>query len=214
MQQTPLIQLICAFDRALKTLYPQAHPAPKRAYPAQEIKETLFQCSETQRQLSCYQMRINHTGEVCAQALYDGHYAIGLTQKAQKEWLKKARDEEIEHLLWCQRRLDEIGGRSSRLNPFFYAMSYTMARTLSTLNPTWNMQFIRETEHQVFEHLRQQESLLHFDQRTLAIIEQMKKDEKEHEETAHSFESQPLPMVAKKMMGFMAKAMKKAVFFL
>lgn len=204
-----LIQLICNFDRAVKTLYSKAHPAPKREYPAESIQETIFEGTEQQRLKSCYEMRINHTGEVCAQALYDGHYLLSSCElESQKKWLKEARDEEVDHLLWCHRRLTEIGGYPSRLNPIFYTMSYVMARTLSSINPTWNMQFIRETESQVFEHLQRQEEMLSFDARSMAIIGQMKKDEKEHEETAASFEKKPLPFIAKKSMAITAAMMK------
>ena len=206
-------QFICAFDRALKTLIHSAHPRAKRPYPADRLQETLFQASQKDLLTARHQMRINHTGEVCAQALYDGHSTTNGCHN-QKQWLKQAREEEVEHLIWCDRRLREIGGSPSLLNPFFYGASFIMARSLSTLNPQWNMQFIRETERQVFDHLTAQKQHLSFDTRSLAIIEQMRQDEKEHEQAAANFEPESFPRFAQQAMAVTALAMKALVRWL
>jgi ubiquinone biosynthesis monooxygenase Coq7 len=210
MRSSAVITLLIAFDRAIKTLLPQAHPSPKRVYPADGVPETLFDGTQEQLQQSCYQMRINHTGEVCAQALYDGHYYINL-KKEHQDWIKQAGDEEIEHLLWCHYRLIEIGGSPSKLNVLFYLGSYTMARVLSYCDPSWNMRFIRETEKQVAQHLSYQLDRLSFDSRSKAIIEQMRVDEQHHEQAAGSFEDKELPEVAKRLMSLLARGMKIAV---
>lgn len=204
------LRWVCAFDRALKTLIPQAHPQPQRPYPAQQKSETIFQATAAQLKESRYQMRINHTGEVCAQALYDGHFSPAI-ESDQQRWLRQAREEEVEHLIWCHRRLKEIGGSGSLLNPLFYGMSFAMASALSTINPQWNMQFIRETESQVFDHLNEQLTRLNFDARSSAIIEQMCLDEKEHEQGAANFEPAPFPPWAQRAMKVTAKVMKTLV---
>jgi ubiquinone biosynthesis monooxygenase Coq7 len=159
------------------------------------------------------QMRINHTGEICAQALYQGHLSHGYNQSV-KAWLLKAADEEHDHLVWCHYRLKELGTQGSFFNPIFYGCSYFIARVLSAYDEKMNLAFIRETEHQVQRHLADQLPLLKHDQRSCEIIEQMIIDEKKHHDDAVNFGAKLMPYGSEWFMRRAAALMKTVVFYL
>lgn len=202
---------IISFDNILKIIV-NSDLKSKRLNPAKS-KENQAEWSHSQLKESQGQMRINHTGEICAQALYAGHYSRHSDKKI-NNWLELAKDEEKDHLVWCQERLIELKTKSSILNPLFYGASYLIARTLSFLNQEWNLSFIKETEYLVEGHLKEQENLLKHDQRSLEIITQMKEDEKKHHDTAESYGGRELMPILRKGMVLASKFMKKIVYFI
>jgi ubiquinone biosynthesis monooxygenase Coq7 len=159
------------------------------------------------------QMRINHTGEICAQALYAGHRSTDADNKI-NQWLEDAKNEEKDHLIWCHQRLLELKTKPSIFNPFFYSASYLIARILSSCNQEWNLSFIKETEFLVGHHLKEQENLLNHDRRSLEIIKQMQIDEQKHHDTAEYYGGISFSPNIKKLMSCMAHAMKKIVYFI
>ena len=199
--RTKLEQQIVAFDNVMRKFFFEF-----------QNKKKPKEYSEAQYRESCGQMRINHTGEVCAQALYAGH-VNSKDDPNIKDWLKHAAEEEHRHLEWCAQRLEELGARPSALNPFFYAASYVMAKALSSISPKLNLAFIRETERQVQEHLNAQLPHLTHDPVSCAIISKMIEDEAKHHDQAAAFGGERLPLFSERLMHFAATCMKKIVYY-
>ena len=184
MLLTILDRLIISFDNSLKTLCGSVQ-GTGRQYPADSISENQkFSLSE--RQISIEQLRINHTGEICAQALYHSQYLF-CSDYVIRRWLLHAAQEEQDHLIWCQKRLNELDGRGSFLNPFFYLSSYLVGATFSAMSDELNLGFIRATEDLVCEHLQRQIQTLDYDPRSKKVIEQMILDEDQHGQTAAKY---------------------------
>lgn len=179
-----LDRIIISFDNSLKTLAGKVE-GTGRLYPVTEV-DAMNKSSLSKRKISIEQMRINHTGEICAQALYHSQFLFSQDIKV-NDWLVHAAQEEQDHLIWCARRLDELGGRPSYLNGLFYASSYMMGATLSAMSVELNLGFIRATEDLVCEHLQRQLTTLDFDISSRQIIEAMIQDEAEHSVTAESY---------------------------
>jgi ubiquinone biosynthesis monooxygenase Coq7 len=158
-------------------------------------------------------MRINHTGEICAQALYAGHSPSGQGSSL-NQWLAQSQMEEYAHLQWCQQRLYELGAQPSRLDPVFYLASYSLAKTLSFLSQSYNLRFIRETERQVQAHLEAQIPILTHDPYSCQIIQQMIIEEKNHHDEAHNREPAPMPQIFQVIMQRLSWIMKAAVKYL
>jgi ubiquinone biosynthesis monooxygenase Coq7 len=154
-------------------------------------------------------MRVNHVGEVCAQALYQGQALTAKNPEA-KLALEAAAREETDHLAWCESRINELGGRKSLLNPLWYAGSFALGATAGMLGDKWNLGFLAETERQVEahldEHLRQ---LPEQDAKSRAIVEQMKEDEIRHAQTAVHYGAAELPAPVKVAMRGMSMVMKR-----
>jgi ubiquinone biosynthesis monooxygenase Coq7 len=152
-------------------------------------------------------MRVNHCGEICAQALYQGQ-ALTSRDPAVREALRGAADEETEHLAWTERRIAELGGRKSVLNPLWYAGSLTLGLVAGALGDKWNLGFLAETERQVEAHLDGHLlSLPEDDLRSRAIVDQMRQDEIQHAETAVRYGAAELPGLVKTAMKAMARVM-------
>jgi ubiquinone biosynthesis monooxygenase Coq7 len=196
-----LLNIFFADHSEVKRPLPVRHECQRRTWDAEELYQ------------SQAQMRINHTGEICAQALYAGHYHRGISSEL-STWLHEAADEEYDHLIWCRARLNELNTRPSLLNPVFYMGSFCIARSLSLFDQKLNLAFIKETEAQVQEHLQEQLVLLKHDQRSREIIQQMILDEKKHHDTAESFGGEPVSSLSSKVMRFMASVMKSIVFYI
>jgi len=159
-------------------------------------------------------MRVNHCGEICAQALYQGQ-SLTSRNPVVKEALRGAADEETEHLAWTERRITELGGRKSLLNPLLYLGSLSMGVVAGSLGDKWNLGFLAETERQVEVHLDSHLLALPVeDRRSRAIVEQMRLDEIRHAETAIHHGASELPMVVKAAMKLAAKVMTKAAYHL
>ena len=152
-------------------------------------------------------MRINHTGEVCAQALYQGQ-ALTTRNPALRETFREAAQEENDHLAWCHERISDLGGKTSRLNPLFYAGSFAIGAAAGLAGDKTSAAFLAETEHQVVEHLnRQIEKLPSEDAQSRVILEQMREDEAKHASTAESVTTERLPEPIQNAMRAASKVM-------
>jgi 3-demethoxyubiquinol 3-hydroxylase len=175
-------------DKAIKTLTAPAHSSrPAPAAPEGEVLQ------EAQRALSARLMRVNHAGEVAAQALYQGQ-ALTARDATVSAALRHAAAEETDHLAWCELRLRELKGRTSVLNPLWYAGSFAIGALAGALGRSASLGFVAETERQVESHLRSHmERLGRADRRSLAILEQMTHDEIQHGAQAASLGGKELP---------------------
>ena len=195
--------LIIEFDKALRTLFvaaPTLRPLPGDTIPEAEL-------SDTERQHAAGLMRVNHCGEICAQALYQGQ-ALTSRDPAVKKALELAAWEETEHLNWTERRIEELGGQKSLLNPLWYAGSLGLGIVAGALGDKWNLGFLAETERQVEGHLDSHLAQLpEQDQRSRAIVEQMKQDEIKHAEMALHHGAAELPEPVKQAMKLSSKIM-------
>jgi ubiquinone biosynthesis monooxygenase Coq7 len=182
-----------------------------RPYPAKEVEEA--QLSADQRQHAAALMRINHAGEICAQALYQGQSVTARTQATQQQ-MQQAAVQEGDHLAWCSWRLDELGSRTSYLNPIWYMGSFCIGALAGCLGDAWSYGFVAETERQVAHHLGGHLSLLPtLDQRSYAILRQMEADETEHRDAALSAGARNLPEIIKKAMALTSKIMVKTAYY-
>lgn len=202
-------RLIVEFDRGLRTLAGQ--PQPRRPSPAADLPEN--ELPEFQRRHTAALMRINHCGEVCAQALYQGQ-ALASRNETLSTMLEKAAMEEEDHLAWSQRRIEELGGRTSLLNPLWYAGSFAIGFAAGRLGDAWNLGFLAETERQVERHLEGHLARLDpTDEKTRAIVEAMKQDEAGHARTAAYYGARELPRPVKRAMETAAKVMTRTAYW-
>lgn len=197
---------------ALHTLSGVQHSST-RTNPADKIYQDKCSLdSKTQKHIGAL-MRINHTGEVCAQALYQGQ-ALFSSNKSLQQSMQIAANEELDHLNWCKTRLNELNAHSSYLNVFWYTGSLMLGGLTSLTHERWNLGFLAETEKQVTSHL--QEHLLFVpveDQKTRAILEQMIIDEQAHATTAIEQGGAELPAPIKYLMSVSAKMMKSITYY-
>lgn len=201
---------IVAFDRALRTVFGRA--TSSRAVPAENLAEPQLEAAE--REKSAALMRVNHTGEVCAQALYQGQALTARSSRAQAA-LQRAADEETEHLAWTERRIDELGGRKSVLNPVWYAGSFALGAAAGLLGDRWNLGFLAETERQVVDHLDGHlRELPPADRKSRAIVEEMRLDEARHATTALQHGGEPLPFPARLLMRVASRVMTKTTYWI
>jgi ubiquinone biosynthesis monooxygenase Coq7 len=196
-------------DKAIRVLGAQAHSA--RPIPTAPVGEVL---SEPQRLESGRLMRVNHSGEVAAQALYRGQ-ALTSRQPEVAESLRHAADEETDHLAWCEQRLRELNGRTSLLNPLWYVGSWAMGALAGALGRGAGLGFVAETERQVESHLRHHmQRLGNSDARTTAILEQMTHDEMKHGAQAASLGGQGLPIPVAAAMRLTSRLMTYGSYWL
>ena len=194
---------IIAFDHGLRTVFGRS--AGTRPVPGETLPDAPL--NEQERRLSAALMRVNHCGEVCAQALYQGQ-ALASKDVQLKQALSQAAAEEEDHLAWCEQRIAELGGRTSLLNPLWFAGSLGIGYAAGRLGDAWNLGFLKETEKQVEHHLHGHlERLSPQDERTRAIVEQMKVDEAEHAHMAETLGARELPGPVKLAMKLSAKVM-------
>ena len=159
-------------------------------------------------------MRVNHSGEICAQALYRGQLFFNKNNEI-KEELEKAAEEEIDHLVWCDKRINELGGKKSKLNPIFYSGSFLLGAFTSIVDERYNLGFLAETEKQVTKHLSNHLNQIDkSDKKTIKIIEAMRDDEEEHANSALKMGAKNLPQPLKKIMGYASKVMTKTTFYI
>jgi ubiquinone biosynthesis monooxygenase Coq7 len=203
-------ELIVAFDKGLRTVFAPAHSL--RATPGGDLPEA--ELTDEQRRLSASLMRVNHTGEICAQALYQGQ-ALTARDSLARAALEQAAQEETEHLAWTERRIEELGGRKSVLNPFFYAGSFAIGAAAGFIGDRWNLGVLAETERQVVAHLQGHLGRLpEGDQKSRAIVESMKVDEARHATSAIKHGAAELPQPAKDAMRLSSKVMTETAFWL
>ena len=194
--------VILRFDKRL-----QAVPATEaiRPNPAAQIAEGTL--SENARKHAAGLMRVNHVGEVCAQALYQGQ-ALTARSSLIQEKLQQAAREEVDHLNWCQQRLEELNTHTSYLNPFWYSSAWLLGLTAGLLGDKVSLGFLAETEHQVERHLNKHlDQLPVEDKKSRAIVEQMRLEEIEHAATAEESGAIPLPIFIQWGMQGLAKFM-------
>lgn len=195
--------LIVEFDKGLKVLFTK--PTGSRPRPDLHIKETELTPDEKKRTIEL--MRVNHTGEVCAQALYSGQLLFNSHGKG-AESLKKASKEEIDHLDWCNSRIHELGGKTSLLNPLWYTGSFLIGSFASALGERYNLGFVAETERQVAQHLTGHlKKISKKDLKTNKILEVMADDEEQHAIKAKELGGAELPRQVKKAMSLTSKMM-------
>ncbi len=199
---------ICAFDRTLRTMSNVA--TASRPNPAVGVAEPGL--TEQEKTHSAGLMRVNHVGEVCAQALYAAQSAFAKTPLT-REQFQMAGEEEVDHLAWTADRLQELGSRTSLLNPLWYAGSFALGAVAAKLGDPVSLGFVVETERQVEAHLdRHLEELPPNDLRSRAIVTQMRDDEVAHAEAAAQLGAAELPLPVKKVMEVMAKVMTTAAY--
>jgi 3-demethoxyubiquinol 3-hydroxylase len=202
--------LIIGFDKGLRTLFAPARSM--RATPGDELPDPDMDAA--QRSLAAALMRVNHSGEICAQALYQGQ-ALTARDSAARAALEKAAQEETEHLAWTERRIAELGGRKSMLNPLWYAGSFAIGAAAGLLGDKWNLGFLAETELQVVRHLENHLGRLPAaDRKSRAIVEQMRDDEARHATSALSHGGAELPAPVKAAMHASSKVMTETAFLL
>ena len=198
-----LDDLIVEFDRALRTVFAPAQS--RRPRPGTDLPETVFEEREKRRVAGL--IRVDHVGEVCAQALYQGQ-ALTARDPAITASLREAGEQETEHLAWTEQRLVEVGGRKSLLNPLWYAGALGIGLLAGRLGDRWSLGFLAETERQVGAHLSGHlERLPEGDGRSRAILEQMALDEAGHADRAQSLGAAELPLPVKIAMKLASKVM-------
>jgi len=203
-------QLILGFDRALRTLTGQ-HRA-NRESPAAATAASDQPMSEEETAHAAGLMRVNHTGEVCAQALYDGQAATARSPEV-KDALSQAGDEEVDHLVWCEQRLEDLEARPSLLNPLFYGLSWTLGAATGLLGDRVSLAFVEATEDQVVKHLDGHlESLPEDDLKSRAVVNQMRADEARHGDEALSLGGTTLTPLQKRAMAAVARVMTATTY--
>ena len=203
-------QLIDALDNALRTLFAPAQSV--RPVPGQALSDGSL--GDSQRRVSARLMRVNHSGEVSAQALYQGQLTVARGRHV-KTLLTRAAREETEHLAWTERRLTELGGRKSLLGPLWYAGSFAVGVASGLLGDRWNLGFLAETERQVELHLRSHmERLGSADPRSRAILEQMTHEEMQHGAHAASLGGKKLPVPVGAAMRLTSRLMTHGSYWL
>lgn len=196
-------RVISEFDRTLRALA-GVHEAA-RPNPADEVVEA--ELGEKERVHAAGLMRVNHVGEICAQALYQGQAMTARDPQARAA-LEQAAREEQDHLAWSAERIRELDGRTSLLNPLWYAGSFAMGVAAGALGDRWNLAFLAETERQVEEHLSGHlDRLPAEDRRTRAVVEAMRADEARHRDTAVRLGAAELPAPVKLAMRLASKVM-------
>ena len=201
---------ILELDKALRTLFVAAPTA--RGVPGRECPEAVLSAPEKER--SAALTRINHVGEVCAQGLYQGQ-ALTCRDAGIRLALKKAADEETEHLAWTEQRIRELGGRKSVLNPLWYLGALSIGVAAGKFGEAWSLGFLAETERQVGAHLdRHLHELPAQDIKSRSIVEQMKIDEASHAESAVRLGARELPSFMKSAMRLTAGVMTRTAYYL
>ena len=208
---TPADKLLMQVNTALRTLLPFSG-APYRASPA--IPHMEPDLSEQDAKHVAGLMRINHTGEVCAQALYQGQ-ALTAKLPEVREAMEKAAEEEIDHLAWCEERVRELGRRPSVLNPLFYGLSFGMGAAAGLISDRLSLGFVAAVEDQVCKHLDEHLGQLPLnDEKSRAILEQMRVDEEKHSTTAIAAGGFKFPKPVKLGMSLLSKVMTKTTYYI
>ena len=212
MRQYSFFDRLCMVaDSALKTTKGIYDAAP-RPNPAADIAEQEMTADEKAHAANL--MRINHTGEVCAQALYQGQALTAKLPEIRQE-MEHAAQEEVDHLAWCSQRLNELNSHESYLNPFWYASSFTIGAVAGLVGDKWSLGFVAETENQVCKHLEDHlKKLPEQDHKSKAILSQMHTEELKHATTAIENGAAELPKPIKAGMKVMSKVMTGTVYYI
>jgi ubiquinone biosynthesis monooxygenase Coq7 len=205
---SPLDRLLTGFGQALEAV--AGSPAATRSFPGADVAEPPLDAAERRRVAGV--MRVNHTGEICAQALYLGQAALA-RHADNRTHLLHAADEEADHLAWCAQRLQELHSRPSLFNPLWYAGSYAIGAAAALAGDRLSLGFVVETERQVEAHLAQHlERLPPQDERSRAVLTQMQADEVRHAQAARARGGVDLPQPLPKLMHLSSLAMKTVAY--
>jgi len=208
-QLSSIDQLLSQIDLGLRTAFGNA-PKPDRASPASNVQES--ELSEQQRRHSIGLMRVNHAGEICAQALYQGQ---ALTAKLPEvgQQMQAAAEEEVDHLAWCEQRISELGGATSALNPIWYAMSFTLGAGAGLVSDKLSLGFVAATEDQVCQHLQKHLGELPAeDKKSRSVVEQMLVDEEKHAQSALAAGGYKFPKPVKQLMTLVSSVMTQSSY--
>jgi ubiquinone biosynthesis monooxygenase Coq7 len=206
---SPLDRLLTGINNAMTTV---ARPASRstRANPAGNLPDPSLTSEEKSHAAGL--MRVNHAGEVAAQGLYQGHAAASRDPSIEQQ-MRHAAEEELDHLGWCEQRLDELGSRPSILGPVWYAGAFVLGAASGALGDRWSLGVVEETERQVSEHLTNHLGRLpQSDTRSRAIVSQMRDEEEEHGENARAAGASELPKSFKNLMRLTAKIMTTTAY--
>lgn len=204
-------ELIKIVDAGLRSLNSQLIK-PQRIYPAATIEEA--QLTATEKRHAAGFMRVNHAGEICAQALYRGQ-ALTAELTGVRDQMQQAANEEQDHLCWCQQRLRELDSHTSYLDPFWYLGSLLIGALAGWTGDRWSLGFVMATEQLVVDHLQSHlDRLPEHDVKTHAVIKQMQQDEAEHEFLARAAGGAELPAVIKTFMQLSSKLLTKTAYWL
>ncbi len=208
---TALDRLLAGVDNALRTVAaPAGHPA--RPNPAADLPPA--ELDARQKSHAAGLMRVNHAGEVAAQALYQGHAAVARDTSIEAQ-MQQAADEELDHLAWCEQRIHELGERTSLLSPLWYAGAFVIGAASGALGDRWSLGFIAETERQVCDHLDSHlEGLPAEDTRSRAIVATMRDEERQHGEDAVAAGAAELPPPIRKLMQATARVMTRTAYWI
>ena len=208
-----LNNIVNELDIALRTLADKK-TGTDRKYPPEPIEKNSEELSKKEKDLSIQMMRINHAGEVAAQALYRGQAFVCKDPEIKKH-LIHAGEEETDHLVWCKRRLDELGGKSSILNPIWYAGSFAIGAVFGAMGEKTSLGFVEETEKQVVIHLQKHlDKISEKDKETIEILKTMQADEDLHAGQANESGAEELESPTKKFMEVTAKVMTSSSAYL
>lgn len=207
-----LDQLLVSANQALQTLHAQQHdaqrPNPAATLGSQETEDL----DAAQRRHVAGLMRVNHAGEVCAQALYEGQ-ALTARSSQVRNTMKQAAEEEVDHLAWCEERLQQLDAHPTIFNPLWYGLSFGIGAAAGLAGDRWSLGFVAETERQVCKHLDHHlQQIPDQDQTSRAIIEQMREDESGHAETAVQAGASDLPAPVRHAMTLVSKVMTRASY--
>ena len=207
---TPLDHLLINTDQALRTVFGRPRLTERRN-PAADLMDA--ELRPDQRRHVARLMRINHTGEVCAQALYQGQ-ALTAKLPETRQRLERSAKEENDHLAWCEERLEELGDRKSLLNPLWYAGSFALGALAGLAGDKWSLGFVVETERQVEDHLDDHLTQIPaHDEKSRAILERMKADEIHHAQVAKSAGGADLPAPIRQAMKLTSRVMTRTVYW-
>lgn len=211
---SPRFSLIDSFiinaDRTLRTLVAGSDMTSERPSPARPLNEA--DLSEAERKKSAALMRVNHTGEICAQALYQGQALTAKLPDVRAE-MQHAAEEEIDHLVWCQERIDALGSHTSYLNPVWYGLSFAIGAGAGLVSDKVSLGFVAATEHQVCKHLEEHlHELPEQDMRSRAVVTQMLEDEARHADMALNAGGHNFPAPVKSVMTLVSKVMTTASY--
>ena len=206
---TPIDRIIIEFDTALRSVVGGANA--QRPTPGSESGTNLT-LDAAERKHAAGLMRVNHVGEVCAQALYQSQKLVARNPQIE-EMLEHSGQEEMDHLAWCETRLKELGSHTSYLNPFWYAGSFAIGLVAGLAGDKWSLGFVAETEKQVENHLESHlKKLPEEDHRSRAIVDQMRMDEIDHGQAALHAGGVALPEPIQKIMQAMSKVMTATAY--
>jgi ubiquinone biosynthesis monooxygenase Coq7 len=204
--------LLTEVDSALRSVFVPTQRSTNRVNPSHA--HAACDLNEEERRHVAGLVRVNHAGEVCAQALYQGQALTAQLDRVKKQ-MSLAAEEELDHLAWCEERLNELNSHVSVLNPLWYMSSFLLGAMAGWAGDAWSLGFVAETERQVSAHLqRHQQKLPSDDKKTQAMLNQMQVDESQHAEMAQSAGANELPYVIKQLMACASKCLTRSSYYI